>query len=287
MEIIDLGELEKTEAGFTTFLKELCDNLELDFANNCAVNTMSNEVIGFTTYTDAWKEYYTEQRFQNIDPTLHLPMRSIAPIDWQRLSGHEGFDKVFENARDFNIKPQGLSIPIHGPYGEIGLISVTRDCNEDTWEKLRRKVLPELQTAAVGLHDTNSGLVWGGEIGLSSAENTPNLSTGALGTTEFNGKFVINPRLRAGFATGNLFLYGTAGVAISDAVVRSAGATTKDYTMGVSYGIGAEMKIGNGWSTRFDLTRTDLGQKNQSFNGLTRDTNVKMDKITIGLTKSF
>jgi hypothetical protein len=154
MEIIDLGELEKTEAGFTTFLKELCDNLELDFANYCAVNTMSNEVIGFTTYTDAWKEHYTEQRFQNIDPTLHLPMRSIAPIDWQRLSGHEGFDKVFENARDFNIKPQGLSIPIHGPYGEIGLISVTRDCNEDTWEKLRRKVLPELQTAAVGLHDT-------------------------------------------------------------------------------------------------------------------------------------
>jgi len=73
----------------------------------------------------------------------------------------------------------------------------------------------------------------------------------------------------------------------SDAVVRSAGATTKDYTMGVSYGIGAEMKIGNGWSTRLDLTRTDLGQKNQSFNGLTRDTNVKMDKITIGLTKSF
>lgn len=148
------------------------------------------------------------------------------------------------------------------------------------------------QAAGLGAYagfnrSTNSGLVWGGEIGLSSAENTPNLSTGALGTTEFNGKFVINPRLRAGFATGNLFLYGTAGVAISDAVVRSAVATTKDYTMGVSYGIGAEMKIGNGWSTRLDLTRTDLGQKNQSFNGLTRDTNVKMDKITIGLTKSF
>ena len=134
---------------------------------------------------------------------------------------------------------------------------------------------------------TNSGLIWGGEIGLSAAESTPNLTTGALGTTEFNGKFVVNPRLRAGFATGNLFLYGTAGVAISDAVVRSAGATTTDYAMGVSYGIGAEMKMGNGWSTRLDLTRTDLGQKAQNFNGLTRDTNVKMDKITLGLTKSF
>lgn len=124
------------------------------------------------------------------------------------------------------------------------------------------------QTASLGAcagfnRSSESGLIWGGEIGLSAAESTPNLTTGALGTTEFNGKFVVNPRLRAGSATGNLFLYGTAGVALSDAVVRSAGATTKDYTMGVSYGIGAEMKMGNGWSTRLDLTRTDLGQKNQ------------------------
>lgn len=148
------------------------------------------------------------------------------------------------------------------------------------------------QAASLGAYagfnrSTKSGLIWGGEVGLSSTESTPNLSSAALGTSEFNGKFVINPRLRAGFATGNLFLYGTAGVALSDAVIRSAGTTSKDYTMGVSYGIGAEMKIGNGWSTRLDLSRMDLGQKNQSFNGLTRDTKVKMDKITIGLTKSF
>jgi DNA-binding CsgD family transcriptional regulator len=141
VEIFDLDSVDKTEEGFTSFLHDLCENLELDYATYCAVNTVSDQVIGFTTYDDAWKEHYTSQRFQNIDPTLHLPMRSIAPIDWQ-------------HARDFKIKDQGLSVPIHGPYGEVGLISVTRDCSLGTWEKLRKNVITELQTAAVSLHDT-------------------------------------------------------------------------------------------------------------------------------------
>ncbi|HCW83204.1 MAG TPA: LuxR family transcriptional regulator [Rhodobacteraceae bacterium] len=154
VEIFDLDSVDKTEEGFTSFLHDLCENLELDYATYCAVNTVSDQVIGFTTYDDAWKEHYTSQRFQNIDPTLHLPMRSIAPIDWQRLREHRDFDRVFEHARDFKIKDQGLSVPIHGPYGEVGLISVTRDCSLGTWEKLRKNVITELQTAAVSLHDT-------------------------------------------------------------------------------------------------------------------------------------
>ncbi|EDZ43757.1 autoinducer-binding transcriptional regulator LuxR [Rhodobacteraceae bacterium HTCC2083] len=154
VEIFDLDSVDKTEEGFTSYLNDLCENLELDYATYCAVNTVSDQVIGFTTYDDAWKEHYTSQRFQNIDPTLHLPMRSIAPIDWQRLREHRDFDRVFEHARDFKIKDQGLSVPIHGPYGEVGLISVTRDCSLGTWEKLRKNVITELQTAAVSLHDT-------------------------------------------------------------------------------------------------------------------------------------
>ena len=154
VEIFDLDSVDKTEEGFTSFLHDLCENLELDYATYCAVNTVSDQVIGFTTYDDALKEHYTSRRFQNIDPTLHLPMRSIAPIDWQRLSEHRDFDRVFEHARDFKIKDQGLSVPIHGPYGEVGLISVTRDCSLGTWENLRKNVITELQTAAVSLHDT-------------------------------------------------------------------------------------------------------------------------------------
>lgn len=135
-------------------LGDLCEKLELDCATYCAVNTVADQITGFTTFSDDWKQHYESNKFQNIDPTLHVPMRSIAPVDWQRLSNQDGFDRVFEHARDFGIKDQGLSIPIHGPYGEVGLLSVTRDCSLGTWEKLRKKNIAELQTFAVSLHDT-------------------------------------------------------------------------------------------------------------------------------------
>lgn len=154
MDLIDLGTMEKSETGFTGFLSQLCDRLELEYATYCAVNTISNQIIGFTTYSDEWKQHYGAQGFQNTDPTLHLPMRSIAPVDWQRLRDQPDFRKVFEHAHDFQIGEQGLSIPIHGPYGEVGLLSVTRDCKPETWQKLRRHVIGDLQTAAVSLHDT-------------------------------------------------------------------------------------------------------------------------------------
>jgi len=154
MDLIDLAALDRTETGFTSFLNGLCDKLELDHATYCAVNTVTDQIIGFTTYSDEWKEHYGANKFQNSDPTLILPMRSIAPVDWSRLSGRDDFKQVFEHARDFKISEQGLSIPIHGPYGEVGLLSVARDTAPEDWGKLQRSIIMDLQTAAVSLHDT-------------------------------------------------------------------------------------------------------------------------------------
>ncbi|MGH1577239.1 porin family protein [Planktotalea sp.] len=134
---------------------------------------------------------------------------------------------------------------------------------------------------------TQRGLIWGGEIGISGLPSGANASGGGLGTSEFKGKYLITPRLRAGFATDKVFFYGIAGLGISDAVVRRAGATSTDVVIGVNYGLGAEMKLGNNWSTRLDITRTDLGIPDQSFGAQKRDTKVKIDKITFGLTKNF
>lgn len=132
-----------------------------------------------------------------------------------------------------------------------------------------------------------SGLVWGGELGISPIDSAANKTGGGLGTSEFKGTYLITPRMRAGFTTGNLFLYGTAGFGISNATMRSSPATTKEMVVGISYGIGAEMKLANNWSTRLDISRTDLGVSGQSFNGQSRKTSVMIDKITFGLSKNF
>jgi DNA-binding CsgD family transcriptional regulator len=153
MDLIDLGKTKRTGAEFTEYLDTLCDTLELDHASYCAINTVSNSVQGFANYPSAWIEHYMGNGLQNIDPTIGVSSRSIAPVDWSRFKGHAGFSDVFENGRDFGITDRGLTVPIRGPYGECGLLSVTRDTSEDEWKSLKSNILTTLQTAAVSMHD--------------------------------------------------------------------------------------------------------------------------------------
>lgn len=153
MDLIDLGAPQRKQNDFTSHLSSLCDALEFDFASYCAINTLSNSVQGFATFADSWKEHYAQNRMQTIDPTIGLASRSIAPVDWERFRSHEGFHSVFDDAGAFGISDRGLTVPIRGPYGECGLLSVTRDCKDREWDLLKRKVMPTLQTAAVAMHD--------------------------------------------------------------------------------------------------------------------------------------
>ena len=130
MDLIDLGNAEKNGADFTEYLNTLCYQLELDYASYCAINTVSDTVQGFANYPVAWIEHYMGNGLQNIDPTIGVSARSIAPVDWSRFKGNAGFKDVFVNGRDFAITDRGLTVPIRGPYGECGLLiwEATRFC---------------------------------------------------------------------------------------------------------------------------------------------------------------
>jgi DNA-binding CsgD family transcriptional regulator len=80
-------------------------------------------------------------------------MRSVAPVDWLRLNRDQNFRKVFDPAREFGIGDKGMTIPIRGPFGEFGMLSVTRDCSKKEWISLRDNVMIELQQAAAHIHD--------------------------------------------------------------------------------------------------------------------------------------
>jgi len=116
-----------------------------------------------------------KQGMHRFDPTLYEAVRSIAPVDWGRFADDDKFRAVFYDARDFGITNRGLTVPIRGPYGECGLLSVTRDCGDAEWKKLKRAVIGDLQVAAVHMHDNvmRSGV-------LQSALRRPALSTREL-----------------------------------------------------------------------------------------------------------
>lgn len=152
--IIDLSKIPFPENNFRSYLDKICEENELDFAAYAGINPIAQSVHGFVNYPDEWQTRYVEQGFQHKDPALLLASRSIAPVDWNRLRTETSFKTIFRAAHDFGITEQGLTIPVRGPYGDIGLFSVTRSCNDREWGLLKPKILGELQNAAVHLHDT-------------------------------------------------------------------------------------------------------------------------------------
>ena len=154
MDLIDLSVVSTDDALRAAFLDQLCDRLELDFASYATQNPVTGAVHGYANYPDEWKRYYTASAFHHVDPTLRVAARSIAPVDWNRFTQHDGFAAVFGKSRDFGIVAQGVTVPVRGPHGDLGLLSVTRDCPTPEWSKLKRSIIGELQTAAVHFHDS-------------------------------------------------------------------------------------------------------------------------------------
>lgn len=153
MSVIDLSKLRFPQNNLRSFLDTVCETHELDFAAYAGINSIEQTVHGFVNYPDEWQNLYAKLGFQHKDPALLLASRSIAPVDWQRLRKVASFQTVFRAAHDFGIAEQGITIPVRGPYGDIGMFSVTRDCSDREWKLLKSSILGDLQTAAVHLHD--------------------------------------------------------------------------------------------------------------------------------------
>ena len=153
MDIIDLSHENNETLQVSTFLERVKNVCEMDHAAYCGIDPTRNSAFGAVTYSDEWKGFYAENNLITQDATLHTAMRSIAPVDWLRLDQFSGHRTVMNSASEFGIQGQGVTIPIRGPFGEIGLLSVNRSCKRDEWEKLLKHTLGNLHHFAVNLHD--------------------------------------------------------------------------------------------------------------------------------------
>ncbi|MEM0976026.1 MAG: autoinducer binding domain-containing protein [Pseudomonadota bacterium] len=153
MKLIDLNEETNQALKVANFLDQIKSVCEMDHAAYCGMDPTRNSAFGAVTYSQDWKQFYSENNLIAQDATLHMAMRSIAPVDWKALDRFSGHRDVMNAATEFGIHGQGVTIPIRGPFGEIGLLSVNRDCSRDEWEKLLSHVLGNLHRFAVNLHD--------------------------------------------------------------------------------------------------------------------------------------
>ena len=138
---------------FEPLLDEVCARFGMDYAAYAGLDPVSGRVHGFVNYPDRWKAHYAALGLERIDPTLHRARRSIAPVDWRRLAHDPDYERVFGEAEAFGISRNGMTIPVRGPYGDTGLLSVTRNCSPLEWDKHAREAVSGLQSYAVHIHD--------------------------------------------------------------------------------------------------------------------------------------
>lgn len=153
MDFYSLHDAPRSDELYASYLNDICNDLGFDDAAYAGVNPSGGTMHGYVTYSEAWQNHYMDYGFHNLDPTIQSAMRSVAPVDWSRLSRDKNFKRVFNDAHDFGIGDKGMTIPIRGPYGEFGMLSVTRDCSDAEWKKLRRNTITNLQVLASHVHD--------------------------------------------------------------------------------------------------------------------------------------
>ncbi len=153
MDHFDLSFVPEREDPFKDLLLKMREKFGLDHVAYAGFNPMSGTVHGHVTYDDSWTQHYARQGLYRIDPTLNEARRSVAPVDWSRLEHNDNFRAVFRDAHDFGITDTGLTIPVRGPFGDVGGLSVTSDLKPTEWRKLKQNIISDLQQVAANVHD--------------------------------------------------------------------------------------------------------------------------------------
>lgn len=91
-----------------------------------------------TNYSTEWRERYDAERFAYVDPTVSHCLVSTLPIVWQpEAFSTPGGRALYEEASSHGMRT-GVTLPIHGPGGEVGLLSLASDA--PAGEKFSREI---------------------------------------------------------------------------------------------------------------------------------------------------
>jgi len=131
------------------------------------------------------------------------------------------------------------------------------------------------------------GWMWGVETDLSVGDFGSTKTDPLLGSTSLEGHFTASARVRGGFAWEHLYLYGTAGLALSDFNLKPQGNRDTDVNIGLAAGLGAELALSEGWSVRAEAIGYDFGRRKYTFNGTERGVDLTVATFRIGLSKKF
>lgn len=133
----------------------------------------------------------------------------------------------------------------------------------------------------------SGGWLIGTEVDVSIGDFHVETTDPVLGNAETNGNFISSLQVRAGYAWERVFVYGTAGLALTDIDLSPQGNNDTDIRAGIAIGLGAELAINDKWSTRIDATGYGFGEDGEAFSGTNRNVRIGAGTLRAGISRRF
>jgi DNA-binding CsgD family transcriptional regulator len=105
-------------------------------------------------YPSSWVNHYFERSFYDADPVMEHCLKHIVPIEWCNIRVEEGSTQelMMNEAGEFGLK-SGVTMPIHSPHGELGVLSFALDRFEPAAKDTTRYAMPYIQLLASYMHE--------------------------------------------------------------------------------------------------------------------------------------
>jgi len=114
------------------------------------------DFIFLSNVRSAWIDHYLEHELGEDDPLFKECLTSRLPFKWDETfranSRTKRESRVFSEGADFGIQ-HGVTVPIHGPGGELGVMSLYSDLNEKAFAGAVDEVQHDVHVLSMHFHD--------------------------------------------------------------------------------------------------------------------------------------
>ena len=105
------------------------------------------------SYGDAWAKHYEAEQLIFVDPVVRAGLNSILPTDWSCLPDLTSPQRRFLNeAQEFGIGRQGLTVSVRGLKRETALFSINTDLRGSDWARYKLEYMRDIQIIATFFH---------------------------------------------------------------------------------------------------------------------------------------
>jgi DNA-binding CsgD family transcriptional regulator len=107
-------------------------------------------LVAVVTYLRSWQQRYFLKNYVTCDPVIAHGRNANEPYDWSNLPLEDpSAIAFFSDALNHGVGRNGLSIPLRGLRGVLGLVSFTSDVPKNEWEDYTAANLQQLKLLSV------------------------------------------------------------------------------------------------------------------------------------------